>query len=162
MTRAIGRSLLVGACAALLIALAGAYYLNAARYVLDDAEHVAVAIAACVVAVPWLMVAIAITRRHMAVAMLMAMSSAIAFLSYATWWGIDLSMLPRESRRWDAIDSVLLAMSLVHVTALLAAISGWRNLSPGDRSFDGKAGVALLPIVTACALALLARKWGHS
>jgi len=143
---------IVGACAALLVALAGAFYLSGARRVFDGEERVSVAISACVIAIPWLMVTLAIALRRMGAALAMAMSSAAAFLLYVAWQAIVMTEPWWEH---DPNVSLSVAMVLVHMAALAAAIFAWRNLAPGERAFEGKTWFALLPIVVACALAAL-------
>src|SRR6185295_2185985 len=144
---------IVGACAALLIALAGAFYIAGSRHVYADLERTFIAASACVVAIPWLTIAIAIARRRLAAALLMAMMAAAAFLLCVGWLAILLFILS-----WDkgALELIPLVMTGVHLVALFVAIIGWRGLAPEERAMRSRVGVALLPVGSGLAMAAIA------
>src|SRR5262245_44181951 len=100
--------------------MSGAFYIAGSRHVFANLERAFVALSACVVAVPWLLVAIAIGMRRTGTALLMAMSCSIVYLLCIGWLAIAFFVLS-----WDkgALETIPVWMAGVQVVALIAAIA---------------------------------------
>lgn len=145
-SRASAASIVVGACAAIVVAMAVVFFSTASQKVFGSAGRRFVLAIVAIVGLPYALILLATLTGRIAAASLMTISAASVYLLLAGWPAMFLFIMSWEK---TSVDSLPFAAGIVQLIALIAASFARRRLASAERAVPFAPVVFALPLVLA-------------
>jgi len=145
-SRASAPSTLLGIGAAIVVAMAAAYYLLATQSGLDEFARRFILAIVAIVGIPYALILLAVLTGRIAAACLMTFTSATAYLLGVGWLTLFLFILSWEK---NLIDVLPFVAAIVQLAMLVAAIVASRRIPAAERAVPFAPLVLSLPLIVA-------------